>query len=228
MSKLSVEVFELFLVQMWLIWSQHNVITHGGIMQDPSRLERRARNFVEEYKQAQAHLSLPTPTTRNQQTWSPPPRSLFKLNFDAAVFNDINASGVGAVIRNDMGEVMVSLSARGPQVVDSEEAEVLACRRALELAIDLRFPELVIEGDSASVMKNIAGSWPRLSHLGHLYADIHCLVSGLQSVRFTCVHRDANSVAHSLARYARNVDEDIAWVEDSPPPALEALYWDAC
>lgn len=59
--------------------------------------------------------------------WSPPPRCYFKLNFYAAVFNDINASGFGVVIRNDMREVMVSLSARGPQVVDSEEAEVLAC-----------------------------------------------------------------------------------------------------
>ena len=53
---------------------------------------------------------------------------------------------------------MVSLSARGPQVVDSEEAEVLACCRALELAIDSGFTELVIEGDNASVMKNIAES----------------------------------------------------------------------
>ena len=97
-----------------MIWSQHNVITHGGIMQDPSKLEQRARDFMEEFKQAQVQLSLPPPTTRNQQRWSPPIRSLFKLNFDAAVFNDINALGVGAVIRNDCGEVIVSLSAKGP------------------------------------------------------------------------------------------------------------------
>lgn len=83
-------------------------------MQDQSRLKQRARDFVEEYRQAQAHLSLPIPNTRNQQMWSPPPRCCFKLNFDAAVFNDINALGFGAVIRNDMGEVMVSPSTRGP------------------------------------------------------------------------------------------------------------------
>ena len=193
-------------------------------MQDPSKLEQRARDFMEEFRQAQVQLSLPPPTTRNQQRWSPPIRSLFKLNFDVAVFNDINASGVGAIIRNDLGEVMVSLSAKGPQVVDSEEAEVLACRKAL----DSGFTELVIEGDNASVMKNIAGSWPRLSRLGHLYADIHCLVSGLHSVHFTCVHRDANSVVHSLARHARNVIEDIIWMEEPHPPALNALYWDTC
>lgn len=74
---------------------------------------------------------------------------------------------------------MVSLSTRGPQVVDIEEAEVLACHRALELAIDLGFSKLIIEGDNAFVMKNIAGLWPRFSRLGHLYADIHYLVSRL-------------------------------------------------
>ncbi|XP_023899235.1 uncharacterized protein LOC112011074 [Quercus suber] len=171
-------------------------------MQDPSRLGQRARDFLEEYRQVQTHLSLPMPNTRNQRSWSRPPQRYFKLNFDAAVFNDINASGVGAVIQNDLGEVMASLSARGPQVVDNEEAEVLACRKALEFAVESGFSELIIEGDNEFVMKSIAGSRPSLSRLGHLYADIQCIASGLHSVFITCVHRDANSVAHSLARHA--------------------------
>ncbi|KAK9991769.1 hypothetical protein SO802_026754 [Lithocarpus litseifolius] len=122
----------------------------------------------------------------------------FKLNFDAAVFNNIEASGIGAVIGNDLGEVMVSMSTRGPQVADSEKAEVLACRRAIELAVDSGFLEPIIEGDNASIMKNIAGPWPRFSRLGHLYADIQCLVSGLQSKLISCVHREANGVHGTL------------------------------
>ena len=196
-------------------------------MQDPTKLGQRAREFVEEYRQAQVLLSIPTATSRSRHSWNPPPSRFFKLNFDAAVFNDIRASGVGAVIQNELGEVMVSLSARGPQVADSEEAEILACRKALELAIDSGFSELVIEGDNASVMKYIAGPCPRFSHFGHLYEDIHCLVSGLCSTIITCVHREANGVAHSLAKYARNIDDDIIWMEDTPPPTLEALYLDS-
>ena len=38
LNKLPLEEFELFLVQMWLIRSQCNAITHGGIMHDQSRL----------------------------------------------------------------------------------------------------------------------------------------------------------------------------------------------
>ena len=40
------------------------------------------------------------------------------------------------------------------------------------------------------------------------------------------IWRSANRVAHSLAHYARHIDKDIVWLEDSPPPTLEALYMD--
>lgn len=42
-----------------------------------------------------------------------------------------------------------------------------------------------------------------------------------------CVPRIANTVAYALARYARNIEDELVWLEDSPPPALEALYFDS-
>ena len=32
------------------------------------------------------------------------------------------------------------------------------------------------------------------------------------------------AMTHSLARFAREVDDEIVWLEDSPPLALEALF----
>ena len=52
----------------------------------------------------------------------------YKLNFDASIFQDGENSGVGVIIRNDRGEVMAALSAKGPLVTGSEEAEIFACR----------------------------------------------------------------------------------------------------
>ena len=34
-------------------------------------------------------------------------------------------------------------------------------------------------------------------------------------------------VAHSLAKYAKNINEVVYWIEDSPLPAVEALYQDS-
>ena len=67
------------------------------------------------------------------------------MNYDAAVFNELPATGVGVVIWNGDGQVMAALASRGPAVMDSEEAEVLACRRALEFAIDAGFADLVVD-----------------------------------------------------------------------------------
>ena len=63
----------------------------------------------------------------------------FKMNFDAFIFQDGENSGVGAIIRNDRGEVMVALSAKGPSVTGSDEPEIYACRRAVEFAVEWFF-----------------------------------------------------------------------------------------
>ena len=149
---------------------------------------------------------------------------LYKLNFDAAIFK--NGSGVGAVIRNAAGEVMATLSVRGEAVADSEEAEVWDCRKALEFAIDAGFSELIVEGDNSVVMSTISSNKPNWSRLGVIYDDIGCLAASLSYVSFTCIRCNANSVAHSLARYANGLVEEVVWLEDSPPPARDALYFD--
>ena len=141
------------------------------------------------------------------QNWKPPAGQLFKLNFDAAIFK--NGSGVGAVIRNAAGEVMAALSVRGEAVSDNEEAEVRACRKALEFAIDAGFSELMVKGDNSVVMSTISSNKPNWSRLGVIYDDIGYLAAGLSYVSFTCIRCNANSIAHSLARYANGLVEKV-------------------
>ncbi|KAL0009907.1 hypothetical protein SO802_005015 [Lithocarpus litseifolius] len=126
MHKLTEDVLEFFLVQSWLIWHQRNLVLHGGNLQEPSRLNAQASSFLAEYKEAQSQLAVPV-LNGLSQSCQPPYRMLYKLNFDAAVFTDITASGVGVIIRNERGQVMAALLLKGPAVTDTEEAEVLAC-----------------------------------------------------------------------------------------------------
>ena len=72
---------------------------------------------------------------------------------------------------------MAALSARGPLVQNSEEAEVLASRRVLEFAVETGFMELVLEGDNSTVMKSITFPQPNMSRLGHVYEDIKCIAA---------------------------------------------------
>jgi len=130
------------------------------------------------------------------------------LNFDGSSFDNGVVLGYGAVIRNVNGEVM-------------------ACRKALEFAVDAGFTEVILEGDNAMVLKTISQAQPNFSWFGLIYGDIWCLAAGFRSISVNCVRRGANSVAHALARFARLIENEIVWMEEDPLLAADALYLDS-
>ncbi|XP_075654870.1 uncharacterized protein LOC142625046 [Castanea sativa] len=136
-------------------------------------------------------------------------------------------SGFGAVIRNEKCEVMVAMAVKGPEVFCSEEAKLLACRKAVESAVDVGFSELVIEGDNSFVRKAISALKNDQSMLGNVIGEIPHLIRNLQWARIECTWRGGNRVAHVLVQFARNISDDMYWMEDVPPIAREALYQNA-
>ena len=199
---------------------------HGGKLQNPATIIQRARDFLDEFKDAQTQLSASV-CIDSVQKWRPPTKLAFKLNFDVAIFANSNSSSTGVIIRNSLGEVMAGLSTCGSSVASNKEAKVLACRKALEFALDLRLRDLVVEGDNITVMRTMVSPRPNRSKLGHIYDDICMLASRFRSMSVECVKRSANSVAHCLARYASQLDKDMIWLEESTPLALQALYLDS-
>ena len=55
---------------------------------------------------------------------------MYKTNFDGAVFAKSREAGIGVVIRNSNGEVVVALSEKIPNPNSVEVLEALAARRA--------------------------------------------------------------------------------------------------
>ncbi|KAL0010800.1 hypothetical protein SO802_005908 [Lithocarpus litseifolius] len=194
----------------------------------PDTLNQRAAEFLEDYRQAQEQLVAEPVMQNNREAWKPPPESAFKLNFDAAVFSEVNRSDVRAIICNYKGEVMAAMSARGPTVHCSEEGELLACRKAIEFGIDAGFSKLVIEGDNVNVIKAISSQTASLSLLGNVVEDIKHLIRDLQWESISHTRRNGNKVAHVLAQHARIIVEDLYWIEDSPPLVVGHLYQDLC
>ena len=58
MERLQVEDLEYFFVQCWVLWNQRNSVVHGGCIHDPSRLVQRAKDFIQEFCDAQTQLSV--------------------------------------------------------------------------------------------------------------------------------------------------------------------------
>ena len=194
-------------------------------MKDPWWLTNWAAELLEEYKKAQANMVISN-AAPSRSYWKLPPQDVYMLNFNAAVFSDLKCSGVGAIIRNSAGEVMTGMLAKGEYMHNSDEAEALACQKALEFSMEGGFSNLVIEGDSSNVMRAILSSVANNSFFGHIVDDIRHNISGRQFVAFSCVKREGNMVAHSLARFSRNIVDELYWMEDEPLPAVDALNHD--
>ena len=79
--------------------------------------------------------------------WQPLEPLQYKINFNGALFKAENYAGIGVVIRNSEGQVMVSLSQRIPLTPTAIEVEALAARRAMELALETGFTKGVLEGE---------------------------------------------------------------------------------
>nr|XP_023873852.1 uncharacterized protein LOC111986451 [Quercus suber] len=136
----------------------------------------RAEEYVTEVKQCRNNLSVLTRQQQSGDVWQPPSHSEYKLNFDVSIFSGLDRSGFGAIIRNDKGEVMAAMSVSGPKVSSSDEAELLACRRAIEFVVDAGFSRLSIEGDNCNVIQAISSSSENFSLLGNVVNDIRHLL----------------------------------------------------
>ena len=53
MDRLQKVELEIFLVQAWLTWNQRNTVIHGGQLRELGWLNKRAEEFLEEYRKAQ-------------------------------------------------------------------------------------------------------------------------------------------------------------------------------
>ena len=109
---------------------------------------------------------------------------------------------------------MAALSVKGPPVTGSEEVEIFACRGAMEFAVECGFSELVLEGDNQALMDALNKRKGLSSWLGHILQDMLCMLDRLRWVQIVFVKRSANNVAHVLARYAKDLVEDIVWIKD--------------
>ena len=56
MVKKTVDEVDLFWVTCWQIWQQRNVVSRDSVLHHPSRLNRRAMDYLKEYCDAMDHL----------------------------------------------------------------------------------------------------------------------------------------------------------------------------
>ncbi|KAL3498281.1 hypothetical protein ACH5RR_041013 [Cinchona calisaya] len=99
-------------------------------------------NWVHEYQEANK-VGNQVPKTQPIINWQPPPLGCFKINFDAAVYKDLQCCGNGVVIRDHLGKFIVALSEKFNNVGSMEYAEMLAAGKAVEFGPEMNLKDFV-------------------------------------------------------------------------------------
>lgn len=76
---------------------------------------------------------------------------------DGAVFREFSCYGIGVVIRNERGEIMGALSKKVPLPLEALAVEAKVAEEGIILARDLGLRNVVVVGDSLTVMNALSG-----------------------------------------------------------------------
>ena len=218
---------ELLAYTAWTVWNQRNKVR---LNLQACPLHHVAEQTAELLAQYRANIeALGTQVRSNGNggnRWRALQASFVKVNFDGAVFDDANKSGVGVVIRDSYGAVLASCSKKIFRAYKAEVTEALAVGKALSFAHELGFQNVILEGDALGLIQALKSQEQNLCPLGLLVEDVKIYSSHFQRVLYSHVKRNGNSEAHNLARHVISISDFQVWMEDVPSHIVSVLHSD--
>ncbi|XP_024033533.1 uncharacterized protein LOC112095662 [Citrus clementina] len=206
----------------WATWHARNKLLFEGKKPDPRETVAKAKAIVVAY-QAMQFKEQDSPSSikeKEAQRWNPPPSSKLKINVDAAVHAESQMAGLGAVIRNSQGQVVVaavkSINFQG----DVSIVEAKAVQWGLEVASKASFTNVIVETD-CSMVANLANN--KVSNKTEIWwtiAEIQSSRQDFQSIDFQHVPRQCNTSAYSLAKRALKSSGSVIWWDEFPADVL--------
>ncbi|XP_077240345.1 uncharacterized protein LOC143881241 [Tasmannia lanceolata] len=149
------------------------------------------------------------------QKWESRDPGMLKLNFDGSSLGNPGSSGIGEVLRDELGKVRWAFV--GPiGVANSSEVEVRAVHRGIRLLENEDLNKVVVvEEDSLNVIRWLKGSHVHPCQFARFFDEILDRV-GEANISFKHFRRSANGDADRLAR--DGVSREVLEPFDFLPP----------
>ncbi|KAG8491705.1 hypothetical protein CXB51_015144 [Gossypium anomalum] len=132
--------------------------------------------------------------------WDAPTDPWVKINFDAAFKKELKESCSGIVARNARSEVIFAKTVFHKNIPSAFAIEAMACLQAIRVGLLQGLRKVVVEGDSRTVIRKLQEKVEDRSEIEVFIQDSKFLSSGFESCVFRFINREANKVAHLIAK----------------------------
>nr|KYP69497.1 hypothetical protein KK1_008688 [Cajanus cajan] len=144
-----------------------------------------------------------------------------KCNTDAAIFKDTNSYSFTFCLRDNHGRFKAATTGWYHGLSPPHEAEAIACIEAMSWLTNSSYENVQVELDCKTVVDDLHGSNQLLSEYGLLIQKGRSILASHKNLSVRFIRRQANHVAHSLARAARSYASPHTF--DFIPPCITPL-----
>ena len=139
-----------------------------------------------------------------------------------ACFFSNGAGASGVVLRNEKGEAVAGADDLLDNLLDAPTTEARALLKGLQLIEDLGCRPVVVESDSLQIVEAFNGVIDIWSSYAAILIDCFHTARRIGQVKVQHCPREANVVAHKIARHAFDLNSDLFW--DRIPPSFIMSY----
>jgi hypothetical protein len=195
------------------VWHNRNELWLGRPAGKAEDIGLRASQYVLEFIEQQTTLKVPD--HQRLVKWNRPPIRKIKVNVVEKVFS-AHQMGVGVVIQDADGEVLVALSEKFNEGGDGLWRITRAMWRAILLCWEMGFHSALVECTNASLPALLQSRDTCYTKVGWVLEDISHILRYLGCISFISLNNSCNNVAQTLAGFAKEKDGASVWIEEYP------------
>ncbi|XVF52632.1 hypothetical protein PTKIN_Ptkin05aG0033800 [Pterospermum kingtungense] len=202
-EKIDSETIEEEFTLLWTICNWQNREVMNGELVKAKVVVEKGMSFLKEFKKSQL---------KGEMIAHPAPSKWMALENE--------------VYKRRRKVVTSAMHNTAPNLWDAKSMEATAALSKIIFAKDVGLSNIMVEGDALSVITTVNSPDPNLSLIGNIIDDIRRFSKGFQVCQFVHARRQANMVAHILAKatiLSRNL---CTWIEECPGMIRDVVHND--
>jgi len=198
-DRLSISQMALAAMTLWCLWKCRNSKLWDSVDTLPLVVINRARDTLSEWSYMQ-QAKHPVQEMTHDALWEKPPLTVVKCNVDCVLFKNNSIMGYGLCFKDSMGLLLLGMSNYEFLRVTPSEAKASGLLEEVKLSIARGMQSVIFESDCKIVVYVVNSSVNPHNELGDIISYCKQLLSLHTNYFVRFVRRQANKVAHNIAR----------------------------